>query len=120
MSGENSLESRIVTTIERTRTALSWDDLVDEFDVDEDRLDEALSTLQEHGRIRYSGRQGGYWSSAIPVDDVCAVCGGHIDVGEYRRVSVRPRGSTDAEAEAYTMHVRCQEAVTRGWGVQRR
>jgi hypothetical protein len=39
----------------------SWDDLVEAATGDvEDRLDDALSRLQEEGRLRYSGREGGY------------------------------------------------------------
>ena len=39
----------------------SWEDLVDAATGDvEDRLDDALSRLQDEGRLRYSGREGGY------------------------------------------------------------
>ncbi|ESS06236.1 MAG: hypothetical protein A07HB70_01786 [uncultured archaeon A07HB70] len=39
----------------------SWDDLVDAATDDvESRLDETLSRLQDEGRLRYSGREGGY------------------------------------------------------------
>ena len=38
-----------------------WDDLLEELtDNIEERLDEALQELQSDGRIRYSGRNGGY------------------------------------------------------------
>ena len=41
--------------------AASWEDLVDAATGDvEDRLDEALSRLQDEGRLQYSGREGGY------------------------------------------------------------
>jgi hypothetical protein len=117
MSENDALESRIVGTIKETRTALNWDELRDEFGVDDDRLDDALTELQDEGRIRYSGRKAGYWLSDIPTNDTCAICGGHIETGEHRRVSVSPRGPTDAKSQSYTMHVRCQEAVTSGWGL---
>ena len=39
----------------------SWEDLVDAATGDvEDRLDDALSGLQDEGALRYSGREGGY------------------------------------------------------------
>ena len=38
-----------------------WEELVEIVAGDvEERLDEALGTLQEEGRVRYSGRRGGY------------------------------------------------------------
>lgn len=41
--------------------ALDWDQLVDRLSTDvEDRLDDALASLQEQNRLRYSGRDGGY------------------------------------------------------------
>ncbi|MFB6167883.1 MAG: DUF5805 domain-containing protein [Haloferacaceae archaeon] len=41
--------------------AASWEELVDAATGDvEDRLDDALSRLQDEGRLRYSGREGGY------------------------------------------------------------
>lgn len=41
--------------------AASWEDLVEAAAGDvEDRLDEALSQLQDEGRLQYSGREGGY------------------------------------------------------------
>ncbi|MFD1645228.1 DUF5805 domain-containing protein [Haloarchaeobius litoreus] len=44
----------------------TWDDLVAAVTNDvEDRLDEALGTLQDEGELRYSGRDGGY----VPTGD---------------------------------------------------
>lgn len=41
--------------------AASWEELVDAATGDvEDRLDDALSRLQDNGVLRYSGREGGY------------------------------------------------------------
>jgi hypothetical protein len=41
--------------------ALGWDELLAQLTADvEDRLDEALASLQERNRLRYSGRDGGY------------------------------------------------------------
>ena len=40
---------------------LDWDELLDRLTEDvESRLDEALTTLQDANRLRYSGRDGGY------------------------------------------------------------
>jgi hypothetical protein len=40
---------------------LDWDQLVDRIVADvEDRLDDALASLQDENRLRYSGRDGGY------------------------------------------------------------
>ncbi|WP_122088379.1 DUF5805 domain-containing protein [Halalkalicoccus subterraneus] len=54
------LESRVKSVLAGSGP-LSWDELVavltDDF---EDRLDEALQSLQEENRLRYSGRDGGY------------------------------------------------------------
>jgi hypothetical protein len=42
----------------------SWEELVDAATGDvEDRLDNALSRLQDEGELRYSGRDGGYVQS---------------------------------------------------------
>ncbi|WP_380676481.1 DUF5805 domain-containing protein [Salinigranum sp. GCM10025319] len=40
---------------------LDWDQLVERLTADvEDRLDDALASLQDENRLRYSGRDGGY------------------------------------------------------------
>lgn len=56
----NVLESRIHDLLE-SEGALGWDELREELAVDlEDRMDEALSALQDRNAVRYSGRDGGY------------------------------------------------------------
>ncbi|WP_101297307.1 DUF5805 domain-containing protein [Halegenticoccus soli] len=58
--GGEGLEDRVLAILSE-RGALSWDELVDALSGDlEDRLDEALSRLQDENRLRYSGRDGGY------------------------------------------------------------
>jgi hypothetical protein len=53
------LEDLILDTV--GDDAASWEELVDVATGDvEDRLDDALSRLQEEGKLRYSGRDGGY------------------------------------------------------------
>lgn len=52
-------ESRIVSLLESEPR--SWDDLLAALTDDvEERLEEALESLQAENRVRYSGRQGGY------------------------------------------------------------
>ncbi|MFC4358924.1 DUF5805 domain-containing protein [Halobium salinum] len=59
--GGDGLEERVLTTLESTPEALSWEALLEAVSGDfEDRLDEALDSLQREDRIRYSGRHGGY------------------------------------------------------------
>ncbi len=54
------LESRVLAVLE-TEGTLSWDELVDAVSGDfEDRLEEALDTLQRENVIQYRGRRGGY------------------------------------------------------------
>lgn len=55
-----SLEDKLLEIL-TAEEALDWDELVDELtgSVEED-LEEALDTLQEQNRVRYSGRNGGY------------------------------------------------------------
>jgi hypothetical protein len=54
------LETRIETILAES-DPLSWEGLVAALtDNLEDRLDEALETLQEENHVRYSGRDGGY------------------------------------------------------------
>ncbi|MFC6906470.1 DUF5805 domain-containing protein [Halalkalicoccus tibetensis] len=54
------LESRVESALAGSGP-LSWDQLVETLtDNLEDRLDEALQSLQEENRVRYSGRDGGY------------------------------------------------------------
>lgn len=58
--GENGLEDRVLELLE-SESHLSWDELVAGLTDDiEDRLDETLGELQQHNRIQYSGRHGGY------------------------------------------------------------
>ncbi|AUX09978.1 hypothetical protein AArcSl_2356 [Halalkaliarchaeum desulfuricum] len=58
--GGNVLESRIHDLLESEGT-LDWDELREELAVDlEDRMDEALSALQDRNQVKYSGRDGGY------------------------------------------------------------
>lgn len=58
--GGGSLEDRVHGVLRR-EGPLSWDALLravaDDF---EDRLDDTLAELQASGRVRYSGREGGY------------------------------------------------------------
>ena len=54
------IEDRVVSLLDDAGP-LDWDQLVDRLVDDvEDRLDDALTTLQEENRLRYSGREGGY------------------------------------------------------------
>ncbi|QLG26977.1 hypothetical protein HUG10_05225 [Halorarum halophilum] len=54
------LEERILRVL-RQEEAMSWDDLLEEVVGDlEDRLDETMGELQQSGRVRFSGRDGGY------------------------------------------------------------
>jgi hypothetical protein len=56
----DELEARVETILTES-DPLSWEELVAALtDNLEDRLDEALETLQEENRVRYSGRDGGY------------------------------------------------------------
>lgn len=60
------LETRIESILAES-DPLSWEDLVAALtDNLEDRLDEALETLQEENRVRYSGRDGGYTLNERP------------------------------------------------------
>lgn len=63
--GGNGLESRVEAVLDRAGV-MDWDALLAELTGDmEDRLEEALAALQDEGRVRYSGRDGGY----VLVDD---------------------------------------------------
>lgn len=58
--GVDGLETRVLAVLKREGT-LSWDELVEAVSGDfEDRLEEALDTLQRENDIQYSGRRGGY------------------------------------------------------------
>ncbi len=58
--GVEPLETRILDALAASGP-LDWDDLVDELVGDlEARADDCLQSLQEAGRVRYSGREGGY------------------------------------------------------------
>jgi hypothetical protein len=59
-SSSESLRARVLSILDGGGHH-SWDDLVESLTADiEDRLDETLQSLQSEGRIRYSGRRGGY------------------------------------------------------------
>lgn len=59
--GGKGLEDRVLAVLESTPESLSWEELVEAVSGDfEDRLDEALDSLQREDRVRYSGRHGGY------------------------------------------------------------
>ena len=58
--GGEGLEDTVLELLSREGN-LSWDELVDRLAGDfEDRLDDALGSLQDENRVRYSGRHGGY------------------------------------------------------------
>jgi len=58
--GGNGLEDRVVETL-ADGDHYDWDDLLAVLADDiEQRLDETLQELQSEGRVRYSGRHGGY------------------------------------------------------------
>ncbi|WP_440990213.1 DUF5805 domain-containing protein [Haloarchaeobius baliensis] len=60
------LADRVLAILHARDEPQTWDDLVAAVTNDvEDRLDEALGTLQEEGELRYSGRDGGY----VPTGD---------------------------------------------------
>ena len=63
--GGGGLEDRVQTILREDGIA-SWDDLLERLVGDfEDRMGDALDQLQASGRVRYSGREGGY----VLVDD---------------------------------------------------
>jgi len=56
----NGLEDRVLEVLE-DGAHYDWDDLLAALTDDiEERLDEVLGQLQSEGRVRYSGRHGGY------------------------------------------------------------
>ncbi|MEF8780100.1 MAG: DUF5805 domain-containing protein [Haloferacaceae archaeon] len=58
--GGDVLESRIHALLE-SEGPMGWDQLREELAVDlEERMDEALSALQDRNEVKYSGRDGGY------------------------------------------------------------
>ena len=58
--GGDGLEERVLGVL-RQEEVMSWDDLLDAVVGDlEDRLDETMGELQQSGRVRFSGRDGGY------------------------------------------------------------
>ncbi|WP_313695265.1 DUF5805 domain-containing protein [Halorarum halobium] len=58
--GGEGLEDRVLDTL-RGEGAVTWDDLLDSVVGDvEERLDETMGDLQQSGRVRFSGRDGGY------------------------------------------------------------
>ncbi|WP_435095216.1 DUF5805 domain-containing protein [Halorubrum sp. N11] len=57
--GGNDLERRVEAAL--AEGVLSWEALVDAvFDDFEGQLEDALDSLQDRNRVRYSGREGGY------------------------------------------------------------
>ena len=58
--GGDGLETRLLDVMD-DEGVHTWEDLLSALSDDiEERLDDALGTLQERGRVRYSGRAGGY------------------------------------------------------------
>ena len=58
--GGGGLEDRLLGVLRREGPA-SWETLLDAaLDDFEERLDETVAELQASGRVRYSGREGGY------------------------------------------------------------
>jgi hypothetical protein len=58
--GVDGLETRIVDAL-RSGEPLAWEELVTRLTAGvEDRADDCLQELQDAGRVRYSGRDGGY------------------------------------------------------------
>ncbi|MFC3476201.1 DUF5805 domain-containing protein [Halobacterium litoreum] len=58
--GGEGLEDRVLRALD-SEDVVSWDELVADLSGDfEDRLDEAVQSLSEDGRIRFDPRRGGY------------------------------------------------------------
>ncbi|WP_254830672.1 DUF5805 domain-containing protein [Haloglomus salinum] len=58
--GDDGLEDRVLDLLD-SDSYLGWDELVAGLTDDlEDRLEESLDSLQSAGRVRHSGRHGGY------------------------------------------------------------
>jgi hypothetical protein len=58
--GDDDLEERVLVVL-RGAEYLTWDDLLAGVTDDiEERLEDALDTLQDDNRIKHSGRNGGY------------------------------------------------------------
>ena len=77
-SEENDLEEHVLDVLS-DGSHHDWDDLVRELTEDiEDRVEDALQTLQSENRVQYSGRYGGYALVAS---------------GEDRGVDDRPEGT---------------------------
>lgn len=58
--GGEPLEDRVLDIL-ATEEAVSWDDLVARLTSDvEERLEDALDSLQAEGQVTHSGRRGGY------------------------------------------------------------
>lgn len=56
----DGLEDRVVGVLQQ-KEVMSWDDLLEWVVGDiEDSLDETMGELQQSGRVRFSGRDGGY------------------------------------------------------------
>lgn len=59
-TGAPAIDDRILSILQ-TRDHADWDSLLESLTTDfEDRLEDALQSLQDEGRVRYSGRDGGY------------------------------------------------------------
>jgi hypothetical protein len=59
-NGAPAIDERILSILQ-TRDHADWENLLDSLTTDfEDRLEDALQSLQDEGRVRYSGRDGGY------------------------------------------------------------
>lgn len=58
--GGETIEDRVLDVLD-SETHYDWDELVSNLTDDiEERLDDALSSLQRENQVRYSGRHGGY------------------------------------------------------------
>ncbi|WP_435318173.1 DUF5805 domain-containing protein [Haloarchaeobius sp. TZWSO28] len=65
-SDGGDLDERVVDILNSAEGPCTWDELLAAVSDDiEDRLDSALQDLQADGRVRYSGRDGGY----VPTED---------------------------------------------------
>lgn len=67
--GSSDLRSRVVSSLTE-HDCLSWDDLLAEVTGDiETQLEETLQNLQDAGKVRYSGREGGYVLESEATDE---------------------------------------------------
>lgn len=105
----SDLGEHIVAALDEAERPLSIDELERELPADTARLEDALSELQQDGRVLFHARLGGFIRSTWTFESTCAECGDEIPDGEHYLMRVRHQRPDGTETRTIRLHPSCAD-----------